>query len=102
MCKCLLYCNLENKCFELWYKALENLLTTDPNLKQYCYYVDTKGQFDTKYNMPWANNPVNTRSTTTEMRGTNGVHPSPAGYYQSGDAFYRALTKVIPTITTTE
>ena len=52
--------------------------------------------------MPWANNPVNTRSTTTEMRGTNGVHPSPAGYYQSGDAFYRALTKVIPTITTTE
>jgi hypothetical protein len=34
----------------------------------------------------------------TEMRGTNGVHPSTAGYYQIGDAFYRVLHRVIPII----
>jgi hypothetical protein len=82
-------------------KALEELLTDDPELAEYCYYVDTKGQFDTRYNMPYTQVAVNTRSTVTEMRGTNGVHPSAAGYLQIGDAFYRALTKVIPTISTT-
>ena len=89
--------NIVDYAFE-YNKALENLILTDSELKQYCYYVDTKGQFDTLYNMPYSNNAVNTRNTTTEMRGTNGVHPSTAGYYQIGDAFYRALTKVIPIV----
>ena len=81
-------------------KALENLVTEDPELAEYCYYVDTKGQFDTPYCMPYTHVAVNTRvSEITELRGTNGVHPSDAGYCQIGDAFYRALTKVIPTIT---
>lgn len=80
-------------------KALEELLTDDPELAEYCYYVDTKGQFDTRYCMPYSNVAINTRvSGVTEMRGTNGVHPSTAGYYQIGDAFYRALTKVIPIV----
>lgn len=43
--------NIVDYAFE-YNKALENLLTTDSDLKEYCYYVDTKGQFDTKYNMP--------------------------------------------------
>lgn len=77
-------------------KALEKLITEDIDLNSYCYYVDTKGQFDTRYCMPYANVAVNTRSTLTELRGTNGVHPNTEGYYQIGDAFYRALTKVIP------
>lgn len=81
-------------------KALEELVTDDPELAEYCYYVDTKGQFDTRYNMPYTEVAVNPRSTVTEMRGTNGVHPSSAGYLQIGDAFYRALTKVIPTLVT--
>lgn len=90
--------NLVDYAFE-YNKALENLITTDIELKTYCYYVDTKGQFDTRYCMPYSNIAVNTRVTNvTEMRGTNGVHPSTAGYYQIGDAFYRALTKVIPII----
>ena len=84
-------------------KALEELVTGDPELAEYCYYVDTKGQFDTRYCMPYSNTAINTRVTgVTEMRGTNGVHPSAAGYYQIGDAFYRALHRVIPTLVTTE
>lgn len=79
-------------------KSLEALVTEDTELAEYCYYVDTKGQFDTRYSMPYAEVAVNTRSTATEMRGTNGVHPSTNGYYQIGDAFYRALTKVVPII----
>jgi hypothetical protein len=80
-------------------KALEELVTEDPELAEYCYYVDTKGQFDTYYCMPYSDVAVNTRvSNITEMRGKNGVHPSTAGYYQIGDAFYRALTKVIPIV----
>lgn len=79
---------------------MEELVTEDPELAEYCYYVDTKGQFDTRYNMPYTQVAVNPRSTVTEMRGTNGVHPSPSGYLQIGDAFYRALTKVIPIVKT--
>lgn len=36
-------------------------------------------------------NIFNTRST--EIFGANGVHSNTAGYYQIGDAFYKALTK---------
>ena len=89
--------NLVDYAFE-YNKALENMLTTDSELKTYCYYVDTKGQFDTRYNMPWTEYPVNTRNTTTEKRGTNGVHPSTNGYYQIGDAFYRKLSAILPSI----
>ena len=73
-------------------------LVTNEEFGQYCYYVDTKGQFDTKWLMPYSNTKVNTRSTVTEPRGTNGVHPSEAGYYAIGDAFYRQLCKVLPTL----
>lgn len=80
-------------------KALEELLTNS-EFGQYCYYVDTKGQFDTYYNMPNTQTAVNSRNSNyKEIRGTNGVHPSTEGYYQIGDAFYRALTKVVPLVT---
>lgn len=76
-------------------KALENMCNED-EFKSYCYYVDTKGQFDTEYMMPWEEHPVNTRlSSVTEMRGINGVHPTGAGYYQIGDAFFRKLVAVL-------
>ena len=49
--------------------------------------------------MPYAEVSVNPRlPNVKERRGTNGLHPTTDGYYQIGDAFYRALTKVIPTI----
>lgn len=89
-------------------KALEELCTND-EFKSYCYYVDTKGQFDSRYNMPANYKAVNTRNTgIKELVGANGVHAyngydtQGAGYYQIGDALYRALTKVIPTLVTTE
>lgn len=76
--------------------ALEELLSNE-EFSSYCYYVDTKGQFDTEYNMPSKDIPVNNRNdSTTEVVGTNGVHPSIQGYCQIGDAFYRALHRVLP------
>lgn len=78
-------------------QALENLIIGE--FSDFCYYIDTKGQFDTLYNMPYRNYNVNTRnSALKENLGTNGVHPDITGYYQIGDAFYRALHKVIPTL----
>ena len=80
-------------------QAIEELVTND-EFSEYCYYVDTKGQFDTIYCMPYYETVnVNTRVTSKKMlRGSNGVHPNTEGYYQIGDAFYRALTKVIPIV----
>ena len=75
-------------------KALENLVTNS-EFGTYCYYGDTKGQFDTPYLMPYNNVAVNSRSSITERRGTNGVHPSTEGYYAIGDAFLRVVCKVL-------
>jgi hypothetical protein len=54
-------------------------------------FINISGQFDSEYNMPRQTKAVNTRSSTTEQVGTNGVHPATEGYYQIGDAAYRAL-----------
>lgn len=70
--------------------ALE-LLTQEDEFKEYTRYVDTKAMFDSEYNMPQIQVPVNARSTITESIGTNGVHPNMSGYLQLGDVFYRAL-----------
>lgn len=79
-------------------KALEELVTND-EFGEYCYYIDTKGQFDTEFNMPSVETDANNRNDTdTEIVGTNGVHPTTAGYYQIGDAFYRGLHRVLPVI----
>jgi hypothetical protein len=85
-------------------KALEDLCTND-EFKSYVYYVDVKGQFDSRYNMPANYKQVNTRNPNLkELVGANGVHAYNGygtggyGYYQIGDALYRALTKVIPIV----
>lgn len=54
-------------------------------------YVDIAGQFDTDNNMPSKKKPVNDRNDTTEIVGTDGIHPTTAGYKQIADAIYRAL-----------
>ncbi len=59
--------------------------------RDFVKYVDVAGQFDTDYNMPNKQKPVNNRSTVTETFGSNGVHPSVNGYYQIADAAYRAM-----------
>lgn len=69
---------------------LEKLCEQD-EYKDFCKYIDMKAQFDIEYNMPSADTKVNVRSDITEKVGTNGVHPTMAGYLQIGDVFYRAL-----------
>lgn len=78
--------------------ALEEICLSR-EFKDFCYYVDIGPQFDTVYNMPYIMKAVNTRnSINTELLGVNGVHPDTMGYYQIGDAYYRALSKVVPMI----
>lgn len=66
-------------------------LAIDEEFNSYVSYVDTKAQFDSEYNMPYVERPVNARSLLKEMIGTNGVHPNQSGYLQIGDCFYRKL-----------
>ena len=65
-----------------------------PEYADFVKYVDIAGQFDTDYNMPSTNKPVNNRNDKTEVMGTNGVHPSVNGYYQIADAVFRSLCEV--------
>ena len=69
---------------------LEELTYLD-EFKDYVSYVDTKAMFDSEYNMPSTDIPVNARSKITEKIGNNGVHPTMDGYLQIGDVFYRKL-----------
>jgi hypothetical protein len=73
-------------------ESLENLVKEE-EFKSYCRYVDTKAQFDSEYNMPMVERKVNVRNNTTEMIGTNGVHPTMNGYLQLGDVFFRSLVR---------
>lgn len=59
--------------------------------KSFVEFVNISSQFDSEYNMPQAEVTVNTRSSLTEQRGTNGVHPSDNGYMQIADVVYRNL-----------
>lgn len=69
---------------------LENLVARE-KYASYCRYIDMKAQFDVEYNMPSSMMKVNNRSEELERIGTNGVHPTMAGYLQIGDVFFRAL-----------
>ena len=44
---------------------------------------------------PETEKPVNTRSSKTEMIGTNGVHPTYEGYMQIADAAFRNMVHYI-------
>lgn len=75
-------------------KQLEELCLSK-EFKDFTYYVDTKGQFDTIHMMPTKEVTVNTRSNIKYALGSNGVHPSMDGYYQIGDAFFRKLVAIL-------
>jgi len=51
-------------------------------------YIDTGLFFDAENSYPFEEVPVNSRSTRTEVRQTNGLHPSPEGYNQIADAIF--------------
>lgn len=64
------------------------------NTKEYSDFVEfvnVSSQFDSEYNMPYAEKSVNVRSNIKENIGTNGVHPSDEGYYQIADVVYRNI-----------
>ncbi len=63
--------------------------------EEYLEFINVSGQFDSENNMPSTQKPVNTRSTRTEVIGTNGVHPAEEGYLQIADAVYRNIIKTI-------
>jgi hypothetical protein len=52
-------------------------------------FVNVSTQFDNENNMPYTLHSVNSRSLTTEKRGSNGVHPSNDGYHQISDIAFR-------------
>lgn len=89
-----------NREYSNWYglvRSVMNLnyayqeMANDDEFKDFVEFINISGQFDSEYNLPYHSKAVNTRSTVTEYIGTNGVHPSTDGYYQIGDAAYRAL-----------
>lgn len=57
--------------------------------KDFMEFINLSGQFDVENSMPTKLKPVNTRSEVTEIIGTNGAHPTLAGYMQIADAVYR-------------
>jgi lysophospholipase L1-like esterase len=52
-------------------------------------FVSLAPQFDSDYNMATTSTDVNTRNTTKELIGNNGLHPSDDGHEQIADAVYR-------------
>lgn len=60
-----------------------------PEYSTFVEFVNVSSQVDSEYNMPYAETAVNTRNSKTEIIGTNGVHPSMAGYYQIADVVFR-------------
>ncbi len=76
-----------NKELDLAYQAW----CLEDGWKDYMEFINLSGQFDCEYNMPASPKPVNTRSKTTEIVGTNGHHPTMDGYMQIADAVYRNL-----------
>jgi lysophospholipase L1-like esterase len=56
-------------------------------------FINISGQFDSDYNMQDTVTAVNTRNSTTELIGTNGIHPADEGYLQIADAALRWLIK---------
>ena len=54
-------------------------------------FVPLAPQFDALYNIASTATAVNTRNSTTELRGTGGIHPSPEGKMQIADVAYREL-----------
>lgn len=64
--------------------------------KDWCFLSNVLAETDSEYVYPTAQKAVNTRmSTPTETIGTNGQHPTNAGYYQKADSIYRCFVNVI-------
>lgn len=65
--------------------------TKEEKYRDFMEFINVSGQFDSENGYPVAEKSVNTRSTKTELVGTNGLHPTYEGYMQVADAVYRNL-----------
>ncbi len=72
-----------NQAYEAW--------TLEDEYCDFMEFINISGQFDTDYNMQSAEKKANTRSSVTEVVGTNGVHPAHEGYMQIADAAFRNM-----------
>ncbi len=77
------------------YNAALEEFSNLPKYRDFVSFVDVAGQFDTDNNMPRKNKPLNNRTDKTEVVGSDGLHPTAAGYYQIADAIYRSLCHAI-------
>jgi len=73
------------------YNGILQDLADDDDYSGFVEYIDLATQFDSEYNMPYSEAAVNARNATRENRGTNGVHPAMAGFYQIADVAYRRI-----------
>ena len=74
---------LLNKAYEEW--------SNEEKYKDFMEFVNLSGQIDIDYAFPSEEKKVNSRSSTTEIIGTNGAHPTYEGYLQIADAVWRNM-----------
>lgn len=61
----------------------------DNNLGGYVSICNWTGEMDNEYDFRKTTKAINTRISTTEPFGINGLHPGEPGYFQMADAIYR-------------
>jgi len=64
-------------------------LANEPGYSGFVEFVNLSSQFDSENNRAESDVAVNSRSSKTEKRGTNGLHPATEGYYQTADVVFR-------------
>lgn len=70
-------------------------LCKEEDFSSYTTYCPAMEEFDSEHGYPSSKVSVNNRSSTTESRGTNAVHPFTEGYYLVSDAFYRTMCALL-------
>lgn len=76
-------------------EALNEFIASN-NYRDWCFIANTIGETDSEHIFPTEQKAVNTRVTDeTETIGTNGAHPTLAGYQMIADCVYRCFVNVI-------
>ena len=70
-------------------------LCADEEFSSYTYYCPVMEEFDCENSYPASETNVNNRVDVKEKLGTNGVHPTDAGYKLVADAMYRTMCYVL-------
>lgn len=77
-------------------KAIEDFIGGD-DYKNWCFMADTMAEIDSENAFPVGTKAKNTRTSETETIGTNGAHPTLAGYKMVADSIYRCFVNVVLT-----